>query len=178
MAVKIENTKYQDIPAVFALYDDAIKYQKEVGNNVWLGFEEELVKKEIDENRHYIILLEERIAGAFVVTFRDELIWKFSQDEPAIYLHRIATAQYARGNDLLKHIINWAKNYVANNQLSFIRMDTGSGNERLINYYIRCGFSVKNTSTTVNYTPDLPAHYKDGVFTLLQMPVEGAPSIN
>lgn len=174
--MQIKNTRYEDIPAVFALYDEAIKYQKEVGNNAWLGFEEELVKKEIAESRHYIILLDEKVAGTFVVTFNDELIWKFSRDERAIYLHRIATAQAARGNDLLKYIVNWAKNYVTENQLLYIRMDTGSGNDRLINYYIRCGFSVIDTNTTVDYTPDLPAHYKEGVFTLLEMRAKVASS--
>ena len=50
-------------------------------------------------------------------------------------------------------------------------MDTGSGNERLINYYSRCGFAILDTNVKVDYTPDLPAHYENGVFTLLEMAV-------
>jgi len=171
MLIQIQNTAHKDIPAIFALYDEAIHYQKEVGNNYWLGFETALIEKEINENRHFKIVLDEKIGGTFIITPDDKLIWKMQQDDPAVYLHRIATARASRGNDLLKHVIDWAKTYAKQHHLSFIRMDTGSGNERLINYYRRCGFKIIDTNTTVDYTPDLPAHYENGVFTLLEMAV-------
>jgi len=171
MLIQIQHTTTEDIPAIFALYDDAIHYQKQVGNNYWLGFEVALIEKEIAENRHFKILLDGKIGGTFMITLDDKLIWKTGQDDPAVYIHRIATAQACRGNDLVKHIIEWTKTYAQQHHLSFIRMDTGSGNERLINYYARCGFTVINTDTTVDYTPDLPAHYQNGVFTLLEMAV-------
>lgn len=171
MRIEIQNTREEDISSIFKLYDDAISYQKQVGNNHWLGFEEALIKKEIAENRHYKILLNGEIGGTFIVTFEDKLIWKTVQDIPAIYLHRVATAEAARGNDLFKHIVDWAKNYANQHQLSSIRIDTGSGNDRLINYYSRLGFSVVDTNTKVDYTSDLPAHYEHGIFTLLEMPV-------
>lgn len=171
MLIQIQNTTHSDIPAIFSLYNEAITYQKQVGNNYWLGFGVALIEKEIDEERHFKILLNGKIGGTFVITLDDKLIWKDAPDDEAVYIHRIATAQTSRGNDLLKHIIEWAKTYAKQNHLSFIRMDTGSGNERLINYYERCGFTVINTNTTVDYTPDLPAHYESGIFTLLEMAV-------
>jgi ribosomal protein S18 acetylase RimI-like enzyme len=106
-----------------------------------------------------------------MISLDDKHIWKTGQDDPAVYIHRIATAQASRGNDLVKYIIEWARAYAKQHHLSFIRIDTGSGNERLINYYKRCGFTVINTDTTIDYTPDLPAHYKNAVFTLLEMAV-------
>jgi len=172
MSIQIQSTQHEDIPTIFDLYDEAIKYQKQVGNNYWLGFEETLIKKEIDENRHYKILLDEKIVGTFIITFDDRLIWKSVHDAPAIYLHRIATAKTTRGNHLVKHIVEWAKEYAKQHRLSFIRMDTGSGNHRLINYYSSCGFSIIETNATIDYTPDLPAHYKNGVFTLLEISLE------
>jgi ribosomal protein S18 acetylase RimI-like enzyme len=171
MLIQIQNTRQEDIPVIFTLYDEAISYQQQVGNNYWLGFEVALIEKEINENRHFKVLLDGRIGGTFVITLDDKLIWKFAQDAPAVYIHRIATARAARGNDLVKHIIEWAISYAVQHSLSFIRMDTGSGNDRLINYYSRCGFTVVDSNTTVDYTPDLPAHYQNGVFTLLEMAV-------
>ncbi|MDR3695306.1 GNAT family N-acetyltransferase [Mucilaginibacter sp.] len=171
MLIQIQNTTHSDIPAIFSLYDEAIIYQKQVGNNYWLGFGVPLIEKEISENRHFKILLNGKIGGTFIITLDDKLIWKLAQDDPALYIHRIATAQASRGNDLVKHIIEWAKTYAKQHQLSFIRMDTGSGNQRLINYYERCGFTIIDTNTTVAYTPELPAHYENGVFTLLEMVV-------
>jgi ribosomal protein S18 acetylase RimI-like enzyme len=171
MLIQIQNTTPADIPAIFSLYDEAIQYQKLVGNNYWLGFEKALIEKEIKENRHFKVLLNGRIGSTFIITLDDKLIWKTSQGEAAFYIHRIATAQACRGNDLVKHIIEWAKTFAKKHHLSFIRMDTGSGNERLINYYTRCGFTIIETNIRVNYTPDLPAHYENGAFTLLEMGV-------
>jgi GNAT superfamily N-acetyltransferase len=171
MAIAIKHTHYEDVPVIFDLYNQAVIYQKTVGNNHWLGFEEEMIKKEIVEKRHYTIYLNEEIAGTFVVTFDDRLIWKSAPEAPAIYLHRIATAETARGNNLVKHIVEWAKTYSKARGLLFVRIDTGSGNNRLINHYSRCGFTVIATDVKVDYTPELPAHYRDGLFTLLEMPV-------
>ena len=117
MLIQIQHTTTEDIPAIFALYDDAIHYQKQVGNNYWLGFEVALIEKEIAENRHFKILLDGKIGGTFMITLDDKLIWKTGQDDPAVYIHRIATAQACRGNDLVKHIIEWTKTYAQHHHL-------------------------------------------------------------
>jgi len=171
MQIQVEHSTHADADAIFALYDDAIAYQKQVGNNHWLGFAAELVAAEINENRHYKVLAYGGIAGTFCVTFSDPEIWKELNDTPAIYIHRIATGQQSRGLNLVKHIVTWAKEYALNNNLSFVRMDTGSGNDRLINYYISCGFTYLG-DTTINYKPGMPAHYENGSFALLEMRVE------
>ena len=170
MDFKIENTRQEDIAAIFALYDEAITYQKKVGNNHWLGFEPELIAKEIDNKTHFKIVADENIVATFCITLSDPLIWKDSDAIPAIYVHRISTGLAFRGNNLLKYIIEWAREFARDNDLMFIRMDTGSGNDRLINYYIKSGFTLIG-NTSINYTADLPAHYKGGTFTLLQMAV-------
>lgn len=108
MEILIQNTRQTDVPGIFALYDDAIAYQKKVGNNHWLGFEPALIAQEIAEDRHYTILADDTIVATFCVTFSDPLIWKDLNNTAAIYIHRIATSQAFRGHNLLKHIINWA----------------------------------------------------------------------
>jgi Acetyltransferase (GNAT) family len=171
MTIGISPTKEEDIPAVQRLYDEAIEYQKKAGNNHWLGFANEIIRKEIKEERHFKILIDGTIGATFVITFEDPLIWKDWQNDPALYIHRIAVSHASRGNDLVKQIITWSKDVASLKHLHYLRMDTGSGNDRLINYYIRCGFSVVSTDTRVAWSNELPAHYKDGVFTLLQMAV-------
>jgi GNAT superfamily N-acetyltransferase len=168
MEIEIQPTADIDIDIIFRLYDDAIAYQKQVGNNQWLGFSKEAVLKEIEEQRHFKIVLAGEIVATFCITLSDPLIWKTAGENEAIYIHRIATSQSARGQNLLQHIIDWAKEFAKRNDLMFIRMDTGSGNDRLINYYSKCGFTFLG-DTTVDYTSDLPAHYKDGKFALLEM---------
>ena len=172
MIITIEPTKQEDIPAVFGLYDEATEYQKKVGNNHWLGFKTEVIGKEIDEGRHFKILLDGITGGTFVIALDDHLIWKAWQADPAVYIHRIAISQASRGNHLVKHIVAWAINYAEKFDLRYIRMDTGNGNHRLINYYVACGFAVTATNITIDFTPGLPAHYENGIFTLLQMVVK------
>jgi ribosomal protein S18 acetylase RimI-like enzyme len=166
----IEPTVVSDLDGIFRIYDAAIVYQKKYGNNHWLGFSEEMVKKEIEEQRHFKIISNYQLMGTFVYTLSDPLIWKAANDTPAIYIHRIATGPEARGNNLVGHIVNWAKAFAKERQLQFVRIDTGSGNERLIGHYINCGFTFLG-DTTVDYTPDLPLHYQNGKFALLEMPV-------
>lgn len=170
MHIQIQSTRHNDSETIFALYDDAIAYQKTVGNNHWLGFEPELIAKEIDEDRHFKIVADGEIVATFCITLSDPLIWKDSDSIAAVYIHRIATSQLFRGHNLLKHIIDWAREFAKTNNLSHIRMDTGGGNDRLINYYVKSGFTLMGTKG-IDYTPDLPAHYKDGTFALLQMSV-------
>jgi GNAT superfamily N-acetyltransferase len=168
MKVEIQNTLQTDATAIFVLYDEAIAYQKKVGNNHWLGFELELIAKEIAEQRHYKIVADGNIVATFCITLSDPLIWRDSASTSAVYIHRIATSQSFRGNKVLEYIINWAKEFAEVNELSYIRMDTGAGNDRLINYYVSNGFTLIGNAE-IDYTPDLPPHYKYGIFTLLQM---------
>jgi ribosomal protein S18 acetylase RimI-like enzyme len=170
MEIQIQNTQPRDIDTIFQLYEDAIDYQKKVGNNHWLGFERTKVEKEIREKTHYKILAGEKIVGTFCITLSDPVIWKDPDETTAVYIHRIATSPSFRGNNLLSHIIHWARAFAQSNTLSYIRMDTGEGNDRLINYYIHNGFTFVR-STTIIFTPELPAHYSGGSFALLQMSV-------
>jgi GNAT superfamily N-acetyltransferase len=170
MQIQIQHTLQTDAAFIFSLYDEAIIYQKKVGNNHWLGFEPELIAKEIAEQRHYKIVADDKIVATFCITLSDRLIWTDSASTAAVYIHRIATSQSFRGNNLLKHIIDWAREFANVHELSYIRMDTGAGNDRLINYYVSNGFTLIG-NTSVNYTTDLPEHYKDGIFALLQMEV-------
>lgn len=170
MQINIQYTRPEDLETIFSLYDDAIAYQKSVGNNHWFGFEQELILQEIAEGRHYTVFAENIIVATFCITLGDPHIWKDSNNKRAVYIHRIATSKNFRGNSVLTHIIDWAKVFAKENELTYIRMDTGAGNERLINYYIGKGFAFVG-NTTIDYSPGMPAHYKDSLFALLEMAV-------
>ncbi|MEZ0128394.1 GNAT family N-acetyltransferase [Flavobacterium sp. LBUM151] len=161
-------TKNEDIDAVFDIYNAATSYQKTVNNKSWRGFERLLIETEIKENRHFIIKEGDEIACTFVLTFNDLIIWKEASSDPAIYLHRIATNPKFRGQSYVKKIVEWAKTYAKENGKSYIRLDTHSGNERINNYYTSCGFTYKGIST-IEWTDELPEHYKEGSFSLFEI---------
>lgn len=167
--MNITNTTLTDITAIFKLYDAATAYQKTVTKKSWQGFERTLIEREINENRHYKIVEDgDQVACTFVIARNNPVIWEDSGQDQALYLHRIATHPDFRGKGYVKAIVSWAKTYAKANALSYIRMDTHSGNERLNQYYINAGFNYKGIRP-IEWTSELPEHYKDGPFSLFEI---------
>lgn len=166
--MKILNSIPSDIDTIFDLYKKATAFQKQHTSRSWLGFERALVLKEISEGRQWKIVVDNEIACVFVTGFNDPHIWKEKDADPAVYLHRIATNPDFRGRGLVKSIVEWTKGHARENGKKFIRMDTGSGNEKLNNYYISCGFNYLGI-TGVDPEADLPLHYKMGDYSLFEI---------
>ncbi len=169
--MKITNSTLEDIPAIFSLYEAATSYQKTVNNKSWKGFEESLIEKEITENRHFVIKEGEELACTFLIAFKNPVLWNDEGLDKSIYLHRIATNPNFRGRSYVQKIVDWAVNYGLENKLDFVRLDTHSGNDRLNQHYIKCGFAYQGI-TSIDWTPDLPAHYKDGPFSLFEIELD------
>ncbi len=166
MEIKLSQTK--DIPEIFKLYDEAIAYQKSVKGKPWQGFETSLIEEEISEKRHYVITEDDEVACTFVLAFDDVLIWKEANVDAAAYIHRVAVNPKFRGKSYVKIIIDWLKENAANWKLDFIRLDTESGNERINNYYLRCGFAYKGV-VAIEWQQGLPLHYKDAKLSLFEI---------
>jgi len=169
--MEIINSTPEDIETIFKLYHEGTAYQKKVAKKHWKGFEPALVELEIRENRQWKIIVNGQIACVFAITFNDPFIWQEKDRDPAIYIHRIATHPLFRSRSFVKHIIDWAKEYAKNNGKSFIRMDTGSGNDKLNNYYINCGFTYLGI-VNLGDTENLPEHYKKGSSSLFEIKIQ------
>ena len=163
-------SKIYDIDVIFELYDYATAFQKKVGTNNWKGFERSFVEEEIEAQRHFVIADENQISATFVLTFSDPIIWKEADKDPSVYIHRIATHPNFRGRNYVQKIVNWTKEYAKNEGKNFVRLDTTSGNEPLNQYYIKCGFTYKGNSE-IEWTNELPKHYKDGSFALFEIDI-------
>jgi ribosomal protein S18 acetylase RimI-like enzyme len=168
--MKISSTQIADIPAVFKLYDFATAFQQKVGTNNWKGFEVSMVENEIEEERHFVIRDEGSISATFVITFSDPVIWKEANEDPSVYIHRIATHPDFRGRNYVQKIVDWTIDFATAKNLKYVRLDTTSGNERLNQYYIKCGFTYKGISE-IEWNKTLPEHYKDGSFSLFELKI-------
>lgn len=168
--MQIVNSTLADIDTIFECYDDAIAFQKTVFEKHWLVFERSLVEQEIKEKRQYKILIDGEVAGIFVLSFNDDMIWKEKALIPAVYIHRIVTRSSFRGYGLLKHIIEWSKHYCREHELKYIRLDTWGDNPKLLNYYMKWGFQHIE-SIPIRPVGDLPIHY-NGLLALLEMKVD------
>lgn len=167
MQLQVQNSRAADIDTIFEFYDMAIVHQKKVFNKHWQGFSRALVEAEVAENRQYKILIDGAVACVFAVTFNDELIWG-ARDHDSIYIHRIVTHPQFRGYSFVKEIIKWARDFAANNDIRFIRMDTWADNEKLLAYYTSCGFDYVG-AVTMEKTDGLPKHYEGISLSLFEI---------
>jgi RimJ/RimL family protein N-acetyltransferase len=171
MEKQILNSTLEDIDTIFDLYEQAIAYQKTVFHRQWVSFERSLVETEIKEQRQWKIVENGEIACIFVLTFSDALLWKEKDAQPTIYIHRVVTNPKFRGGFYMNDIIDWAKVYCKTHQKDFIRLDTWGDNQKLIDYYSKCGFKYLETiSLNGANTVGLPVHYK-GTLALMEIPI-------
>lgn len=169
MHIQVLNSQIADINTIFQFYDMAVAHQKKVFNKHWQGFSRELIETEIEENRQFKVLVDGVVACIFAVTFDDKLIWG-DRDKDSIYIHRIVTHPEFRGYAFVKEIIKWAKEFVLNRSIKFIRMDTWADNEKLLDYYTGCGFDFVGV-VTMERTEGLPKHYEGISLSLFEIKV-------
>lgn len=157
--MKIENSTEKDIPEIFRLYKLATEFQKQkFPENQWPVFSEELINNEVKENRQFKILVDGQIACIWAIAYSDPEIWEDDDGISSIYIHRIATNPEFRGNNYVKIIVDWAKDFAKDKK--FIRMDTGGENLKLIQHYQSCGFEFLGIKK-LKGASSLPEHYHD-----------------
>lgn len=166
----ILNSNADDIDSIFSLYDAAVAFQKEKFDKHWEPFRREMVEREIQEERQWKIMMDDNIACIFVTAENDPLIWREKDKDPSIYIHRIVTNPLYRGNNFVRKIIEWVKIYAKTKDKKFIRMDTWGDNQKLIDYYVKCGFTYLGITTPTGLDK-LPLHYEGITLSLFQMPV-------
>ncbi len=168
--MQIINSTTEDTATIFQFYGHAIAYQKTKFNKHWKGFDAELVATEIKENRQWKIMEGSTVVCVFAITFNDPIIWGEKDGQPSIYIHRIVTHPDHRGKNYVNAIITWAKTYCKENNKQFIRLDTWGDNEKLINYYISCGFTFLGLSKKMN-SENLPSHYSGLTLSLFEIKI-------
>jgi ribosomal protein S18 acetylase RimI-like enzyme len=166
----IANTSLEDINEIFEVYKIASDFKKKVSGIQWPEFDRNMIETEIKEKRHWKIMVDGAIACVWSITFDDFQVWKEQNADPAIYIHRIAANPEYKGQKFVEQIVEWAKHYATENNKLYVRMDTTSGNQRLNDYYIKCGFSHLGPRKITN-TEGRPAHYHNATMELFQMEV-------
>lgn len=168
--MEIQNSTPADIDEIFRLYKIATDFQKTKFTVHWPEFERSLIETEIAENRQWKIVINNQVACVWATTFNDPQIWEERNNDPAVYVHRIATNPDFRGQNLVLQIVEWSKQYALANKKRFIRMDTVGDNPGLISYYTKCGFEFLRLSKLKN-TEGLPAHYDNATVSLFQLDI-------
>ena len=157
----ISNSTLDDIPEIFRLYELARDYQKiKFPGNLWPEFDEDFIATEVIENRQFKIVIDDKIACIWAITYNDAQIWEEKENNDAVYLHRIATNPDFRGENFVQIISDWSKDFGKKENKKFIRMDTCGQNDRLINHYKSCGFNFLRMKKLKD-SSSLQAHYQN-----------------
>ena len=155
----ITNSSKEDIPEIFRLYKLATGFQKiKFPGNQWPEFDQELIATEVVENRQFKLLIDNKVACVWAITYSDPILWENDDALSSIYIHRIATNPSFRGNNFVKVMVDWAMKFAMDKNKKYIRMDTCGMNEKLISHYKKCGFQFLGMRKLQN-AKGLPSHY-------------------
>lgn len=168
--MEIQNSTSGDLSTIMSLYDSAIAHQKKVFTKHWQPFDPKMVEREILEKRQWKMVIDLQVVCIFAITYNDPAIWKEKDLDPSLYLHRIVTHPDHHGRFFVKDIIAWAREFGRKHGKQFIRMDTFGDNQKLIDYYVSCGFRFLGL-TTLGAAEELPSHYRNASLSLFEIPV-------
>jgi GNAT superfamily N-acetyltransferase len=153
-------------------WDAALTYQKSVGSSLWPSYPADKIKSEILSGHHFsIFLLDDVLAGYFSLALSDELIWEEKERGDAVYIHRMCVNPICRGKNLAASILSWAYGFATGAGRKFVRMDTWGNNDRLVNYYVACGFRQAG-NRQLGVVPGLSPHYSNAYLALFENPVD------
>jgi predicted GNAT family N-acyltransferase len=168
----ITNSNLNDIPEIFRLYKLATDFQKiKFPENQWPQFDKELITNEVIENRQFKIVIENKIACIWAITYSDAEIWEDRENNTSIYIHRIATNPEFRGKKFVQVIVDWSTNFARKQNKYGIRMDTCGKNDKLIKHYKNCGFNYLGLKKLKN-TSELPSHYHNADVCFFEIKLE------
>jgi ribosomal protein S18 acetylase RimI-like enzyme len=166
--IKITNTTKEDFSDILWLFEQAMKLQGQNGYIVWNDIDKAGLESDIKKELQYKITKDKGILCIFSVQYNDPFIWRERDKSDAIYLHRIVVNPNFRGQKQFEKVLSWAKQFVRQNNLKFIRMDTWADNEKIIEYYKSFGFKfIENYKTSDS--SELPIQNRNLNVALLEM---------
>ena len=74
-----------------------------------------MVIAEIKNKSQWKLEINEQVACIWATTLKDELIWG-EDNEPSLYIHRIASNPSFRGHRLVGKILDWSNKYCNENK--------------------------------------------------------------
>lgn len=157
--MKITPCTLEDTDAILELYAAASALQTSKKVVEWPVFTKAFVENEIREGKQFKLVVNNEIASNWSVFFSDKEIWGERDNGDSIYIHRICTHPKHRGNNYMKTIIDWCRQYAIEKGLEYVRLDTLGNNVRLIDLYQSVGFTFLGILRLDN-VEGLPQHYQ------------------
>ena len=143
-----------DLPSVFKLIDDRIKWMDKVGlkqwnvTNYWECYPESYYRMRMDMEELYIMKDREGTAVATIALIKDDYRWPGDKD--AFHAHHLATAIGVPGLGAIA--IDFCKDISRKFNMPYLRLDCAVGNDMLNNFYKDLGFTYAGPIVDRLYT--------------------------
>jgi ribosomal protein S18 acetylase RimI-like enzyme len=167
MSYAITNAIPDDLPKIYHLFEEAMRFQRANNYIGWSSYDKEFIQTDVQNNLLFKIVKDNEIACIFSICFTDELIWREKETGDAIYLHRVVLNRKFTGGKFFTKVLDWTEQFAKARGLKYIRMDTWAENEKIIAYYKSYGFSFIENYITSG-TEELPVQHRNLHVSLLE----------
>lgn len=173
--MQIRPASVDDIPAIQALYREAIAFQRAGGHPSWQDPDFAVVEHDIADGCQHVLACDGQVAGIFSFcppSAMDREMWHGLAPDSARYINRIIVGQAWKGRQLFAPMLAWCEQQMRELGLRVLRLDTWAQSTALIRYYGRFGFrrvGERITSTSER----LPSQYRGLHLVIMEKRVAG-----
>jgi GNAT superfamily N-acetyltransferase len=168
--MKIISLDHRYLDRILEMYESAREIQRVHNIVVWPDFPREMIAQDMESGLVWAIMENNEPACVWTIAFEDPLIWGEKNNDPSVYIHRIATHPAHRGKMLVKTLVAWADDFARQQHKQYLRMDTVGNNRKLISHYTECGFVLLGMFELTD-TTGLPDHYRKDAVCLFERKV-------
>ncbi len=140
-----------EVDACYALILEASLWLRHKGIQQW---EEPISRSEFQKavnlKEVFVLTFDEQIAGSVTLSNHKDFYWG-EVTESAIHLHRLVVSRAHKGQDYGKMLLNWSREYAAQEGYKFLRLDCRATNQYLREFYQAQGFTFKGIGQGAQY---------------------------
>lgn len=150
--MEIRHSTYNDIESIMNIIRQAQAYFKSKRIDQWQNNypNPSVIENDINLDESYVILMNQKIVGTYVLSFRNESTYDIIYDgnwlthDKYAVIHRIAFDQSIKGQGLSKNVLDYIYTQCINNEIYSIKIDTHEDNSVMrkmlvSNGFIHCG---------------------------------------
>ncbi len=146
--MEIRHSTYDDIESIMNIIKQAQSYFKANGIDQWQNNYPNpiVIENDIQLNESYVILLNQKIVGTYVLSFRNESTYDIIYDgnwltlDKYAVIHRIAFDQSIKGQGFSKNVLNYIYTQCIDNEIYSIKIDTHEDNSVMRKMLVSNGF--------------------------------------
>lgn len=154
------------LEAVCELFEQAVAYRAVHGVG-YASYDRATLAADLAAGRLFGMMLDGQLAQIATVLEADPAIWRAREDGRALYLHRVVTADCARGQRLFVRLVEWAEGEALARGRTLLRLDTWLEAAGLQAYYASLGFVAVGQVVTGD-DPALPPQNRNLAMALME----------